>query len=82
MWVAVWYVSNDKHLGRHREGNGAVKGKQRLGAILIFVPVVLSAVFFFSSYSASLDLGSVVMTLEQWNQIKDNPDAVRALFVK
>lgn len=82
MWVAIWYVDNDKHLGKQREGDNAVKGKQKLGKWMIGVPLILCVISLFASYSASLDKNSVVITEKKWQEIKDDKDAIKALFVK
>jgi hypothetical protein len=85
-WVAVWFVATDRHLGK-RSGDAATEQKvvgfrSALGVAIPFVCVILSAVFLFSAYSSSLDMGSVVMTLEEYNKIKDEPGAIRNLFLK
>lgn len=59
MWGAIWYVDTDRYLGKRRANN---PGGQRngLAVVLILIPLLLCATFFFAGYSSRLDNTIVV----------------------
>jgi len=51
MWVGIWIVSTDRHFSKNKSPNDA--GGQNIGVafLLVFGPLILSAVCFFGWYS-------------------------------
>ena len=76
MWAAIWYVNNDKQVPKNR----SLKTPQIVGTAIIGLSLLLSIIFTFGSYSASLDQGSVVMEKAKYDLIKDNKQNVKNLF--
>lgn len=80
---AVWYISRDGHLkkGDYRNDEYGSKGANTgMAYLLAFGPLIMAVVMFFSSYSASLDLGSKIITKEAYEHIQGDPAQLKALF--
>lgn len=75
MWVAVWFVATDRHLGKntgdHETEQKAQQSRPKLGMLMVYAPLVLSAVFFFANYSSSYVSNYVQVdkpTFDSWLQ--------------
>ena len=65
LWISIavvgYWVGSDKYLG-NKQVNSPNEGEWK--KYLIWLPVVLCAIVWFASYSASMDQGSLVTTAE------------------
>lgn len=58
---SCWWAGTDRHLSKDLYNDKADSTKAR---VAITLPLILAAVFWFAGYSASLDRGSLVTTIE------------------
>lgn len=66
LWFAIWFVSTDRHLGKKKvtDPGGDRSG---LAIVLILVPLVLCAVFFFAGYASKYSSNYVVVERSQFD---------------
>lgn len=66
LWGAIWFVSTDRHLGKKKvtDPGGDRNG---LAVVLILIPLLLCAVFFFAGYASKYSSNYVVVERSQFD---------------
>jgi hypothetical protein len=94
LWFAIWFVDTDRFQGK-KKTTGPGK-RQGLAVILILIPLILCAVFFFGGYSSKLSSNAVSIErvrFDEWIKTGaveqkgertyiDKADSIKPLFNK
>jgi hypothetical protein len=67
MWAGIWFVDQDKHLGKKKTVSDSTKGLNGIALAIVGVPLILSAVFLFSGYSSKFVSNYVEIKKERFD---------------